>query len=607
MLKKFKNRNLLFLIMVVILQLKSMALLGMLRTEGASTIDLKRIYFTSSTFILAHVAIITLICSFIFLFNKKGRYKYFYIVNLIISLLFIADIWYYRSNGTFLSIRHIINIEIFNPIGKSLFNIRPIDLVFIFDLIFIALFKIFYKKYERINNNENNKLKLGYRILKTTLVFLISAIIIGVSHYYIDIKKEWSEYSLFRMSWAPFQTYSDVSPLGYHGFDVTYYFNKNKNLNEEDKKFVENWFNDNKEDIPDNNYKGMYKGKNLIAIQVESLENFVIGKSVNGQEITPTLNKLLNESFYFSNIYEQNNSGTSSDCDLLVNTSVFPIRNGSTFFKYPGAEYNTLQKILNNKGYTTISTHAEVPGNWNWAENHKSFEANKILDISYFNKDEIIGPGLSDESYLNQIANKLKDENQPYYTFIATLTSHGPFEIPEDKKYLNLSKELDENILGAYFQSVRYVDEAIKVFLEDLKNNGQLDNTVIMIYGDHAGVNKFYKDKMANAPLEGDWWNTKYNSIPFIIYNPGTKGEEIKKYGGQVDFLPTIAYLLGIDRKEFENSSMGRVLVNTNKDASLLNNGEILGTPKSENEKTHLTDSFKVADIIIQNGYFKNN
>lgn len=87
-----------------------------------------------------------------------------------------------------------------------------------------------------------------------------------------------------------------------------------------------------------------------------------------------------------------------------------------------------------------------------------------------------------------------------------------------------------------------------------------------MIYGEHCGVHKFYEKDIENAPLEGDWWKDNHKKIPYIIYSKYLEPEVISKVGGQSDFLPTISYLLGIDRSEFENSSMGRVLVNTERE-----------------------------------------
>lgn len=598
----FKKRvlnNWLFLLMVVIIQLKSMLLLSMLRSTNSSRISLSTMYFGVPA-LYAHLLIITLILSILYLFKYKGKIKAALIIDLIITILFVADIWYYRNNGTFLSIRHLLHTEIFNPTNKSLLNFKIVDLLFFVDFI---IFFILFKFGKLINYKDNSKLSL--RIIKAVTVFLLSGAFIFISHYKIDIKGTVQGKSLFRLSWAPFQTFSDMSPLGYHGFDLVYFTGRNEKLSDSDINDVKEWISNNKEDISDNEYFGILKGKNLVAIQVESLENFVINKNIYGQEITPTLNKLLSNSLYFDNIYEQNNSGTSSDADLMVNTSIFPIRETSTFPAYPWTSYNSMQNILKNKGYTTISTHAELPGSWNWAEPHKSFGVDKLWDINKFNVDEIIGLGLSDESYLKQVADKLKLEQDPFYAFVVTLTSHGPFEIPEEKKLLDIPKELDENMLGAYFQSVRYTDEAIRLFIEELDKNGQLDNTVLMIYGDHCGVHKFYEEEIKDAPLNEDWWQENHKKIPYIIYNKDLKAYTISNAGGQVDFLPTISYLLGVKRDEFDNTSMGRVLVNTNRNTTILNNGDIIGTPKDANEEKHLKDTFKIADFIIEGNYFK--
>lgn len=597
--KSFFKCNWVFIFLVLTLQIKSMLLLSMLRTPGATGINIASMYFTPPAW-WAHIAIVTLIASFIYLFKGKGRIWSAIVIDLLITLLFIADIWYYRVNGTFLSIRHIIEPGIFNPVGKSLFNFAPVDLVFIVD--FVLLFLAYnFTGLKKVKYKSNIK----SRLIAFVCVFGVSAAIIAASHYYIDIEKK-SDKSFLRIAWAPFQTISDTSPLGYHGYDIYYYANREQSLSDAQKNQIKNWFNENKEDLPDNKYKGMFEGKNLIAIQVESLENFVIGKKVYGQEITPNINKLLKNSLYFDNIKEQNNSGTSSDCDLMVNTSILPVRAGTTFFGYPWTEYNTLQDLLESKGYSTISTHPEVPGNWNWAEVHKAFNAEQIWDASQFDQSEIIGLGMSDESYLRQVGEKLKNQKQPFYTFLVTLTSHGPFDMPKDKQYLDLPTDLNDNMLGAYFQSVRYTDQAIGEFLNQLKEEGILDNTVIMLYGDHGGVHKFYEDQIKDAPLEGDWWKDDQKEIPFLIYNPSIKGETISKEGGQIDFLPTISYLLGFNRNSFDSTSMGRVLVNTNRNATILNDGTIIGNPTPE-EKAHLEKSFNIADMVIQGNYFKNN
>lgn len=587
------------LITYIIIILKSAIYLSMLRTVGSASINFKTMYFGTPD-ILAHLVIPIVIISFSYLFKGKAKVGFNLIIDLLISLFFMFDIWYYRANGTFLSIRHLLYPETFNPLGKSLLNFRAVDMLFVVDIIiFVVILLKTSIEYKELKRN----------VIAFILLLMISSSYIVYAHYSIDIyDKTNGDKMLFRTCWAPFQSMSNMSPLGYHGYDVYKYLKEVKdiNLTSEDKAEIEDWLNFNNENIADNEYKGMLEGKNLIAIQVESLENFVIGQKIYDQDLTPNLNKMLGNSLYFSNIHEQNNSGTSSDADLMVNTSVFPIRNGSTFFDYTARSYTTLPNILKDKGYTTMSTHPEVPGNWNWAEAHKgSLGFENILDISYFNVDEVIGLGLSDESYLRQVGEKLKDLKSPFYGYMVTLTSHGPFEIPEDKKYLKLPKELDETLLGGYFQSVRYVDEVVGKFLKQLEAQGMLNNSVIMLYGDHTGIHKFYNDKIQDIKLEGDWWKKVDMKIPYIIYNPSLKGEEIKANGGQVDMLPTISYLLGVDREKFGKTTMGRVLVNTNRDTTVLNSGEIIGTPKNEEEEKHLKETLDVANKIILGDYFK--
>ncbi len=226
----------------------------------------------------------------------------------------------------------------------------------------------------------------------------------------------------------------------------------------------------------------MFKGKNIIGLQIESLENFVINAKVNGEEITPNMNRLLKNSLYFTNIYEQNGNGTSSDADFMFNTGMLPISEGAVVFRYPSRNLETLPKLLQEKGYKTYSAKAENAGNWNWLEIHKgTYKFQEVWDISNFKADDLIGSSISDGTGFRQIAEKIKDVKKPFYINYATLSSHGPFELPEDKKLLKLPKELDNTILGDYFQSIRYVDEQIGSFIEALNNQGILQDMVIVI------------------------------------------------------------------------------------------------------------------------------
>ncbi|MGL5244587.1 MAG: LTA synthase family protein, partial [Sarcina sp.] len=335
------------------------------------------------------------------------------------------------------------------------------------------------------------------------------------SHYLVDVKDVTDgKLSLFNLSWYIKSTMDDLGPLGFHEYNLFNYLTATKRLSKERTEEIKAWFEYNKEDLPDNKYKGMFEGKNLLIVQWESLESMVVGKSANGKEITPTLNKLLNHSIYFDNIYEQNRMGTTSDGELMVNTGLLPLRKEKYVLNYSWKKQNTLQTMLENKGYTTISTHAEPGGNWNWIEAHKAFGADKIWDINDYIVDEVIGLGLSDRSFFNQVGEKLKSVQSPFYLFMTTLTSHGPFNIPEQYRDLNLPKEIDESYLGGYLESVRYTDKQLGNFLKQLEENGQLDNTLVVIYGDHGGLNKYYHSSVSDLNFEGNWWLKDELKVP---------------------------------------------------------------------------------------------
>lgn len=353
--------------------------------------------------------------------------------------------------------------------------------------------------------------------------------------------------------------------------------------------------------MEDNEYKAIAKGKNVVFLQIESLENFVTNNKVYDQEITPNLNKIIKEGLYFKNIHEQNNAGNSIDMDMMAASGVLPLGDVITYLEYPEVQYNSLPRLLNNEGYNTILTHAERAGDWNWAEAGKSAAGYKTLwDINEYTIDEYAGFGLSDRSLYTQIVAKLAKEEGPFLAVVPTLTSHGPFDIDEKYRELNLPKDLDENRLGGYFQSIYYADKQIGLFFELLEENKLLENTIVVIYGDHGGIHKYYMEDVEASNIEGDWWQEKDNKVPLIIYGRDLPNKVIDTFGGQIDIMPTVSYILGLDTKGCE---MGRNLLNTNRNATVIKDGIVVGKPKEE-EKKMLEKAYDISDKIIKNNYY---
>ena len=203
---------------------------------------------------------------------------------------------------------------------------------------------------------------------------------------------------------------------------------------------------------------------------MESLENFVVNQKFQGQEITPNLNKLLKNSLYFNNYHENVNCGTSSDADLMTNTGVYPVRDGSTFFRYPHNEYQqALPKQLEALGYSTYAIHPDKGFFWNVRPALLSIGFQNFYDSGDYDVKETIGLGISDKDYLPQVDAIIEKEKQPYYSFVVTLTSHAPFDLPNKNRTLKLTNGFQKNILGDYLQSIHYTDAALGNFLDELE------------------------------------------------------------------------------------------------------------------------------------------
>ena len=589
-----------FQYVLLALLFKGLFFICIVPSVNASKVDVVHA-FMSVPPILLQCAFITMFLSISFLFKNRVHLWSLIIIDIIITALYISDIWYYRGYSTYLS-PHLLNeISNLDNLGGSVFSMyHNIDLVFIIDIIFFIFIALRNKKlYKNVERS----------IVMFLLVLSISIGYVVYVRYKVDVyHRGFENQRIWLGSWSPNQTMSNLGPIGYHFYGTSVYLEECKQyvLSDKEKEEINTWYENKQENLPDNKYKGIFKGKNLIILQVESLENFIINQKVNGQEITPNLNKLLNNGLYFPNIYEQTWNGTSSDSDLMLNTSVFPVRSGSTFFRYPNNKYNSLPKLLKDEGYNTMAIHPDKGTYWNWMSSLYSIGFDKCVDEASFKftSKEFIGLGISDEAYLKQVAPIMLKQKQPFYTFMVTLTSHCPFDMPANLREVTLEKKFEETKLGGYFQAIHYTDKQIGMFMEKIDKEIGLDNTVIVVTGDHTGVHKFYQDETSKITPSESWWADKNMKIPVIIYSKGMQGEVVNVTGGQIDTMPTVAYLMGIDEQKFSHSAMGRILVKTKKDYTVLSTRKFIGKNATAEEEEHALSALDLGDKLIRSNYF---
>lgn len=595
--KKSLNYMSIFRILIVLgMFLKTIFFMAILETSKFNEMNFKAV---NSKFYIAYIGFVLIVFSFGYLFSKKGQIIYYLIISTLYSILLTVDICYFKVNYDLIGVKNILFPGTFNVTGKSFNNFIPLYLVFFIDILIILIY-LFATKVR--NSEKRNVYKFLYTLKFALLLVLISVVMFD--GYSLD---GWSKEIVTRQ-WTVKMSVRAPGPLGFHFVEAAKSIKKSMNkVTDEEKSEVESWLADNKENLPDNEYRGIFKGKNVIFIQSESLENFIINKSTNGKEITPFINSLANNGLYFENFFEQNNAGHSIDCDLMVNTSIFPIGGntitGTNFGEnvYP----NSLPKVLERAGYTTITAHAIKPDEFNGTELHiNGFGVQQYLHESDFKYEESVGYGLSDKSMFSQLADKLKNVKQPFFVQAPTLSTHGPFNLDEKYRELNLPKEVNDSYLGGYLESFHYFDKQLQMFIEKLDKEGLMDNTVIVFYGDHTGLHKYYTNDIKDIDYEDGWWKVDDHRIPLIIYSKDLEAKKISVHGGQTDIFPTIAYMLGIDKKEYENTTMGKVLVNTNRDATVMKDNVILGEVKNEKEKQHLLNAYRIGEIILRNNYF---
>ncbi|CAM3343770.1 LTA synthase family protein [Hydrogenibacillus schlegelii] len=358
-------------------------------------------------------------------------------------------------------------------------------------------------------------------------------------------------------------------PLGHHVVDALAILREGEAAaNPQALEEIAAWFRRHDPELRDsfdNPWRGWAQGMNLVLIQVESLHNFVLDLDIEGIPVTPNLRRLREHALYFPHFYPQTIEGNSSDAELLSQTSLYPAARGAAFYRFAGAAYPSLAKKLRAQGYAVLAVHGDRASYWNRAKMYPGLGLEPFVSLEHLEADEIIGMGLSDRSLFCQTAERLTRTPEPFYAFVITLSSHLPFELPEEERTLPLPPELDGTIVGRYLESIHYVDRALGEFIAALNQAGLAERTLIALYGDHDGL-LWHKDRDAieaafGGPIDFEAWVRTYQPVPFLIYHPRLAGETVATIGGEVDIAPTLSNLLGLPASAWAGQAMGRSLL----------------------------------------------
>lgn len=576
LIKEYCKSNILFLTFVITCVINS----TMLRFFTMHTVE----NYLAIKPIIADTAILIIFGAFGYLLKPKNRFAYYMTFEIFFTFICMVNSIYYTFYTSFASASMLSLTQFIAPVGDAVVeNVLQLkDLLYIIGPLILIIVHIILKKkkyYKLIEEKKERKQKT----LKTLIAGGVLIVIFTVTLSSLDITrfaKQWNrEYIVMRFGIYIYQFNDVVASLqpkinSMFGYDKA-------------KKSFNDYF-ENREEEQDNEYTNMFEGKNVIAIHAESLQTIALNRSFNGVEVTPNLNRLAKEGLYFSNFYSQVSVGTSSDAELTYNTSLMPTQSGTAFVSYFDRKYYAMPSLLKEKGYYTFSMHANNADFWNRRTMHNSLGYDKFYSKETYKvaKENTIGLGLGDKEFFKQSITKLKkikEDHEKFYGLLITLTNHtpfsdidkyDPFDVDIKEKVTNEEGVEEEVIhpymegtkLGNYFKSVHYADAALGQFLQDLEENGLLENTVFVLYGDHdARLPKkdyqrlFNYDKETDSLLdkedpnyvEFDSYQYELNrKVPFIIWSKDKKLEkEVTNVMGMYDVLPTLGNMLGIKNK----------------------------------------------------------
>ena len=490
--------------------------------------------------------LITLIC-ILFVLPNRARTVATIIVGVLLSILLFADNLYYIYSSSVLSIAQMTNLQY----GEEIMGTIPMllefnQIVYFIDIILIVI--LLLTKILKIKK----KNKANWKINTLRVLSGVAAVILFFFFFSKYVEKAGED---------PYNKDTQVKKgtiYGYHISDIESLINIKKSAKYDNKEELLSDYEELKDKYEERygesnyNLEGIAKGKNVIILQLESIQEFVINKTINGKEITPNLNRFIEENIEFSNMFMQSYS-TTADSEFSAVTSLYPMENGMSYSRYYSNKYDDIFTMFKSEGYDTSYMHGNYGYFWNRGNVYRAFGVDYLeLKDSFEDISENVMGYLSDELLYKQAVEKMKTYNMPFFSFIVSASSHTGFTLDglEDisKVSIDVGKYKD-TFFGNYLESVNYADYAFGTFIEELKEADLYDDTIILIYGDHNGIDMYNEEMLdfleqINPNMTDVDIKLNYIRVVGSMKIPGMENLTIEKPVNKLDIKPTFEYLI---------------------------------------------------------------
>ncbi|WP_078553945.1 LTA synthase family protein [Bacillus alkalicellulosilyticus] len=481
---------------------------------------------------------------FCLFFGYKNRNTMIVVISFLSTCVLYFNLLYYRFFSDFLTLPVLFQTSNAKDISGSVIELARFVDVLLFADVLLLTYLILAKKVSIVPKKKWEPVVMA--VLATGIFFT------NITLAQIERPQ------LLTRSFDREMLVQYIGTFNYHVYDaVMQTSTKAQRVFAESSDILEvKQYTKSKELPPDPELFGIAEGKNVIVISLESLQTFVINNTLYGEEVTPFLNRLIEDSYYFDNFYHQTAQGKTSDSEFLLDTSLFGRSSGAVFFTHSGNEYQALPETLGKHGYFTSVMHANNRSFWNRDLMYNSLGYDHFYDIEYYDvhDENSVGWGLKDYDFFEQSIDLLKNQPEPYYTKLITLTNHFPFELGEEDRLIP-EYHSNSRTLNRYFPTVRYMDMAFEHFFDRLKEEGIYENSIFIIYGDHYGISEnhnramsMYLEKEEITPFD----TVQLQRVPLYIHIPGHRDNEVKNtVSGQIDLKPTIMHLVGLSTKNY--------------------------------------------------------
>ena len=488
---------------------------------------------------------------------------------------------------TFSNSAPVLGQQLTIHLWRNLFRMKQyIAIIPAFFFLYIIVF-VWTKRPFKESKYLNKNLKMNIKMMN---VFILSLMMVGVSQLsYQNIIKS-SFYEENRVALKGVQT---MGLYNYYINDLlSYTLGSGEPVIDEESDLaieIEDFITNVKSECPLNfldettcnnpDFKGLFEGKNLVLLQLESLNDFVLNLEVGIEEetyeITPFLNSLIrdNSTLYYDNFYSQIGVGKTSDAEFATLTGMSATGQIVTYFDYIANNFETLPRLFSEKGYETYAMNGSTETFYKRRENYATFGFNEnnfagmevLLDKGYYNPEtETINGWVDDTVIFEYLIDTLqKDELQ--FIFALTTILHTPYFDFEGITGINPWEAVLKGDLANYLDYAKRTDDTLKALFETLQSLNLLEETVFVLYGDHtAGLTMSDLGQIYPDLTHIDYQKLSHN-VPFMIYAPGMDLKSIdvdtSMVRGQTDTKRTLANLFNLN----ENYHFGVDILSSDK------------------------------------------